>query len=64
MATDLLASLDAKKIIVDDSFRLILGRSVDPSGRTYWAGKLQSGTPTQTLLAQLLASNEFANRAI
>ena len=41
----------------------ILGRNPDPSGRTYWIGKLRTGLSETGLVNSITASNEFYNKA-
>ncbi|MCU1371574.1 MAG: peptidase and in kexin sedolisin [Ilumatobacteraceae bacterium] len=48
---------------VDSRFEQILGRAPDPSGRTYWIGKLRTGLSETGLVNSITASNEFYNKA-
>lgn len=48
--------------VVDRLYGDVLGRSVDPSGREFWAKRIQTWMSPQTLLFQLIGSNEFLNR--
>lgn len=52
------ASLEAREVIVDDAYQLMLGRRAEPSGREFWARRLANGR-YDTLLADLAASSEF-----
>ena len=48
---------------VDTRYEQILGRAPDPSGRTYWIGKLRTGLSETGLVNSITASNEFYNKA-
>src|SRR4029077_7619517 len=56
------ASPEATQIVVSTLYQDTLGRAPDPSGLTYWAGQLQVGASTSTVLASLLGSDEFFRR--
>ena len=45
--------------VVDDLYRLVLDRPVDPTGRAYWVGRLEAGTPVRHVAVALFASPEF-----
>ena len=47
---------------VTRSFLAYLGRVPDPSGLSYWVGKIRSGTSLAKVNASLAASSEFARR--
>ena len=57
-----LGSEEEREALVDQRFQKYLGRSVDPSGRSYWASKLQTISLTE-FSARLLASDEVYRRA-
>ena len=44
------------------SFRALLGREVDPSGRAFYLDQLAGGFPRTQLLKALISSDEFAGR--
>ena len=44
------------------SFRALLGREVDPSGRAYYLDQLDGGFPRTQLLKALVSSEEFGGR--
>src|SRR5262245_8098608 len=44
------------------SFRALLGREVDPSGRSFYLDQLAGGFPRTQLLKALISSDEFAGR--
>jgi SAM-dependent methyltransferase len=44
------------------SFRALLGREVDPSGRAFYLDQLAGGFPRTQLLKALVSSDEFAGR--
>jgi len=48
---------------VDTKYAQILGRAPDPSGRTYWIGKLRSGLSETGLVVNITSSNEFFTKA-
>jgi hypothetical protein len=47
--------------LVDSWYRAYLGRPAD-SGMTYWVNQLQQGTPPDSVLAGILASDEYYNK--
>ena len=47
---------------VTRSYLAYLGRVPDPSGLTYWVGKIRSGMPVARVNASLAASSEFQRR--
>ena len=49
--------------IVKRAFVDTLGRAVDPSGREYWAAKVQKGMPISSLVLNLIASNEYLTKS-
>jgi hypothetical protein len=43
----------------------VLGRAMDPAGRSYWTGRLTSGTPSWVVAASVVMSSEaVANRVV
>jgi hypothetical protein len=49
--------------LVQSWYRRYLGRSVDPSGYETWVNSLYQGTPPEAVLATILASEEYYERA-
>jgi hypothetical protein len=45
--------------VVDDLYLLVLERPADPTGRTYWVGRVQGGTPVRHVAVALYASPEY-----
>ncbi|HEX7133420.1 MAG TPA: DUF4214 domain-containing protein [Iamia sp.] len=52
-------SFEARGVIVDDAYQLMLGRDADAGGRAFWAGRLATNAGYDDLLAELAASPEF-----
>ena len=48
---------------VTRAFNDVLGRNPDPSGREFWANRVQAGMPAATLVLNLIASNEHLTKA-
>ena len=48
--------------IVTRAFHDVLGRNPDPSGREFWANRVQKGMPVATLALNLIASNEYLTK--
>ncbi|HEU5152227.1 MAG TPA: Ig-like domain repeat protein [Iamia sp.] len=55
-------SMEARKVIVDDAYEMMLERRAEPAARTFWAGRLATGR-FDALLADLAASPEFRTKA-
>lgn len=53
---------DAREAAAADLFVQALGRTIDPSGRAYWSGKLSTISRTE-MLARLTGSSEFYRTA-
>jgi hypothetical protein len=56
-------SAEADDRLVDQLYLQYLGRPADPGGEAFWAGLLQAGHTEEDVIARLLSSNEFFNRA-
>jgi hypothetical protein len=59
-ATQISRSLEAREVIVDDGYQMMLSRAAEPEGRRYWAERLATNAGYDDLLAALAESPEFA----
>ena len=59
----LTSSSEYRRTLVRAAYLTYLERDADPAGLSYWMGKLASGTPVETMEANLLGSNEAFNLA-
>lgn len=57
-----LSRLGDNTAFLEWSFRALLGRDVDPSGRAFYLDQLQGGFPRSQLLKAILSSDEFSGR--
>jgi hypothetical protein len=55
---------DVNQRLVGQLYLDLLNRDADPSGLTYWAGKLQAGTSTTQIISQLEASGEYRSDVV
>jgi autotransporter-associated beta strand protein len=62
LALQLLTTLDADEVVVQEDYLAGLHRSADPSGQAYWADQLQAGFRDEYVLAELAATKEYFNR--
>ncbi len=61
-AREISISLEARKIIVDDAYQIMLERPAEPAAREFWGNRLKTGR-FDVLLADLAASSEFRTLA-
>ncbi|WP_426574794.1 DUF4214 domain-containing protein [Aquihabitans sp. McL0605] len=61
-ATAVVAGQDSREAAVEDLFQQAFHRSVDPSGRSYWAGKLITLSRPE-VLSRLTGSSEYFRKA-
>jgi uncharacterized protein YkwD len=59
---DLSSSAAWTNTVIDKLYLDTLGRSADAEGRTYWARKLQTGTPVASVAAAFYGSPEYVQR--
>jgi hypothetical protein len=45
--------------VVDGYYQLLLGRSIDPSGRATWVGLIQRGARDEEIIASIVSSAEY-----
>lgn len=62
-AAQISRSKEARMVIVDDAYQLMLGRDAEPDGRSYWADRLATNAGYDDLLAALADTPEFRNLA-
>jgi len=63
VANDIIHSAEADARLVDQLYLQYLGRPADPGGESFWVKFLQAGHSEEDVLAGLLGSSEFYNRA-
>ena len=45
--------------VVDGYYQALLGRGIDPTGRTEWVRAVQSGTRVEAIIGGVIASDEY-----
>lgn len=63
VAMGFLLSAERLSTVVDGYYRQLLGRGLDPSGRATWVGILQAGGRDESIIAGIVSSVEYWNRA-
>lgn len=63
-ASQISRSKEARMVIVDDAYQLLLGRDAEPGGRSYWADQLAGNAGYDDLLAAIAATPEFVALAL
>ena len=63
-ATTVVAALPTNQGTVGALYVDLLGRSVDPSGLSYWSSVLASGAPVTQVIRGIMASAEYKDRVI
>ena len=61
-ATAVVNGIDGRQAAATDLFKQALNRSIDPSGKAYWSGKLITITRPE-MLARITGSSEFYRKA-
>ncbi len=49
---------------VDAVYQSVLGRAADPSGRSYWIGRLNAGRSVESVARSLVASSEYRRKQV
>ncbi len=57
-----LLSTEHLTTVVDGYYVDLLGRHIDPSGRTTWVGKIQAGDRVEAIIGGIIASAEYYGR--
>jgi len=63
VATQILASLESDRDIVEGNYNRFLHRVADPNGLSYFVNQLQGGTANEVVIAEIVGSTEYFNRA-
>ncbi len=59
-----LLSTEHLTTVVDGYYVDLLGRHIDPSGRTTWVGKIQAGDRVEAIIGGIIASDEYFTRNV
>lgn len=62
VAMGFLISTEHLTTVVDGYYVDLLGRHIDPSGRTTWVGKIQAGDRVEAIIGGIIASAEYYGR--
>jgi len=62
VAMGFLLSTEHLTTVVDGYYVDLLGRHIDPSGRTTWVGKIQAGDRVEAIIGGIIASAEYYGR--
>jgi len=62
VAMGFLLSTEHLTTVVDGYYVDLLGRHIDPSGRTTWVGKIQAGDRVEAIIGGIIASAEYYNK--
>lgn len=63
VARGFLISSERLTTVIDGYYQDLLGRSIDPTGRGTWVTAIQNGSRTEQIIAGIVASEEYYQRA-
>lgn len=64
IAMGFLLSTEHLLTVVDGYYRSLLGRSIDQAGGLWWAQAIQRGTRVEQIIAGIVSSDEYVQRAL
>jgi hypothetical protein len=64
VAAAVVLSPEGRLITVQGNYKQFLRRPLDPSGQSTWVGLLVSGVRDEAVIAGIMGSTEYFNRAV